>query len=233
MLFNSTARRRPSLSSSVAANSFSARALATISRPSVSVSRIGSVTELMIVKNSARSRRSLRELFARHPRPRICSIFWPRTGQPARLPWASPVWPAAAAARAPSPSVARAAQRDRGERSGAQRRHRDACAGVAVGTRCGGSDGPGRAAAAPADRACRTAARKRDRRPRAGRRSRRSRRAAGSVSTARQTDCFTPAVAGQPFEAGLGAAGEVFVVNEEVLEQLEPCEESGGRDRCA
>ena len=60
MLFSSTARRRPSLSSSLAANSFSARALATISRPSVSVSRIGSVTELMMVKNSARSRRSLR-----------------------------------------------------------------------------------------------------------------------------------------------------------------------------
>jgi hypothetical protein len=33
MLFSSTARRRPSLSSSLAANSFSARALATISRP--------------------------------------------------------------------------------------------------------------------------------------------------------------------------------------------------------
>ena len=44
MLFSSTARRRPSLSSSLAANSFSARALATISRPSVSVSMIGSVT---------------------------------------------------------------------------------------------------------------------------------------------------------------------------------------------
>ena len=63
MLFSSTARRRPSLSSSVAANSFSARELATISRPSVSVSMIGSVTELMMVKNSARSRRSFRRLF--------------------------------------------------------------------------------------------------------------------------------------------------------------------------
>ena len=71
MLFSSTARRRPSLSSSLAANSFSARALATISRPSVSVSMIGSVTELMIVKNSARSRRSLRSSSARLPRPRI------------------------------------------------------------------------------------------------------------------------------------------------------------------
>src|SRR4029450_6969403 len=49
---------------------FAPRELATISRPSVSVSMIGSVTELMIVKNSARSRRSLRSSSVRLPRPR-------------------------------------------------------------------------------------------------------------------------------------------------------------------
>jgi hypothetical protein len=40
---------------------------------------IGSVTALMIVKNSARSRRSLRTSSVRLPRPRIWSIFWPST----------------------------------------------------------------------------------------------------------------------------------------------------------
>ena len=49
MLLSATARRRPSLSSSVAASSFSARALATVIRPSVSVNKIGSVTALMML----------------------------------------------------------------------------------------------------------------------------------------------------------------------------------------
>ena len=40
---------------------------------------IGSVTALMIVKNSVRSRRSLRASSARLPRPRTWSIFCPRT----------------------------------------------------------------------------------------------------------------------------------------------------------
>ncbi len=49
MLFIRTAPRRPSLSSSVAVKSVSARAFAVSSRPSVSVSRIGSVTALMML----------------------------------------------------------------------------------------------------------------------------------------------------------------------------------------
>jgi hypothetical protein len=79
MLLSSTARRRPSLSSSVAANSFSAREFATISRPSVSVRRMGSVTALMIVKKRARSRRSRFTSSPRLPRPRTCPSFCPRT----------------------------------------------------------------------------------------------------------------------------------------------------------
>ena len=49
MLFMRTAPRRPSLSSSDAVNSVSARALAMSSRPSVSVRRIGSLTALMML----------------------------------------------------------------------------------------------------------------------------------------------------------------------------------------
>jgi hypothetical protein len=49
MLFMRTAPRRPSLSSSDAVNSVSARAFAISSRPSASVSRIGSVTALMML----------------------------------------------------------------------------------------------------------------------------------------------------------------------------------------
>jgi hypothetical protein len=49
MLFMRTALRRPSLSSSVAVNSVSARVLAMRRRPSVSVSRIGSLTALMML----------------------------------------------------------------------------------------------------------------------------------------------------------------------------------------
>ena len=49
MLFSAAARRQPSLASSGAANSFSAWLLAMISLPSVSVSRIGSVTALMML----------------------------------------------------------------------------------------------------------------------------------------------------------------------------------------
>jgi hypothetical protein len=49
MLFIRTALRRPSLSSSDAVKSVNARALAMSSRPSVSVSRIGSVTALMML----------------------------------------------------------------------------------------------------------------------------------------------------------------------------------------
>jgi hypothetical protein len=49
MLFNATARRQPSLASSGAANSFSACEFAMISFPSVSVSRMGSVTALMML----------------------------------------------------------------------------------------------------------------------------------------------------------------------------------------
>ena len=49
MLFRPTARRQPSLASSGAANSFSACVFAMISLPSVSVSRIGSVTALMML----------------------------------------------------------------------------------------------------------------------------------------------------------------------------------------
>ena len=49
MLLSATARRQPSLASSGAANSFSAWVFAIISLPSVSVSRIGSVTALMML----------------------------------------------------------------------------------------------------------------------------------------------------------------------------------------
>jgi hypothetical protein len=49
MLFIRTAPRRPSLSSSVAVNSDKARLFAMSRRPSVSVSRIGSLTALMML----------------------------------------------------------------------------------------------------------------------------------------------------------------------------------------
>jgi hypothetical protein len=49
MLFSRTAPRRPSLSSSDAVNSVRARVFAISSRPSVSVSRMGSVTALMML----------------------------------------------------------------------------------------------------------------------------------------------------------------------------------------
>ena len=49
MLFSPTARRHPSLASSGAEKSFSARVFAMSSRPSVSVRRIGSVTALMML----------------------------------------------------------------------------------------------------------------------------------------------------------------------------------------
>ena len=49
MLLRAMARRRPSLSSSPADSRASARALATVMRPSVSVSKIGSVTALMML----------------------------------------------------------------------------------------------------------------------------------------------------------------------------------------
>jgi hypothetical protein len=56
MLLSATARRRPSLWSSSVASSASARALAMIIRPSPSVRRIGSVTALMMLDRSPRSR---------------------------------------------------------------------------------------------------------------------------------------------------------------------------------
>ncbi len=171
MLFNSTARRRPSLSSSLAANSFSARELATIRRPSVSVSRIGSVTELMIVKKSARSRRSFRTSSARLPRPRICSIFCPSTvAEPADVGVVAGGRPQQQQAEAAFLGVARAAQRDRGERPRAERRRRQHPARVAVGARR-----PERSAASDAEErgdqrvvAYPTAARRRARPPRCG-----------------------------------------------------------------
>jgi len=49
MLLSAMARRRPSLSSSPAESNASARALATVMRPSVSVRRIGSDTALMML----------------------------------------------------------------------------------------------------------------------------------------------------------------------------------------
>ena len=45
---------------------------------------------------------------------------------------------------------------------------------------------------------------------------------AASLSTARQTERLHAGVARQPFEAGLGAARQVLVLDEVVLEQLEP-----------
>ena len=48
MLFSVTACRRPSLWSSSAASSVSARELAMMIRPSASVNKMGSVTALMI-----------------------------------------------------------------------------------------------------------------------------------------------------------------------------------------
>ncbi len=56
MLLRATARRHPSRLSSPAVSSISAPALATRMRPSASVSRMGSVTALMIENSQLRSR---------------------------------------------------------------------------------------------------------------------------------------------------------------------------------
>ncbi len=70
-----TAPRRPSLSSSDATNSDRARALAMSSRPSVSVSRIGSVTAFTIVRSSDRSYSCLRSPSDSASRRSTCASF--------------------------------------------------------------------------------------------------------------------------------------------------------------
>ena len=76
MLLSSTARRRPSLSDGDVENSASARPLAISRRPSVSVSRIGSATALMIASSSERSLRNLLCPSASTSRVRSACNFW-------------------------------------------------------------------------------------------------------------------------------------------------------------
>ena len=87
MLFSATARRRPSLWSSSVASSASARALAMMIRPSLSVSKIGSVTALMMLDSRPRSRCSRRSDSSIRSVARSAAIRGPSdAAQPARLP---------------------------------------------------------------------------------------------------------------------------------------------------
>ena len=224
MLFNSTARRRPSLSSSLAANSFSARELATIRRPSVSVSRIGSVTALMIVKKSARSRRSFRTSSARLPRPRICSIFCPRTVAAQAM---SPSLPdGCRSSSSPRPSSASRTPRSgmAVNGRGAERRRRQHAARVAVVARRL-EDAAARAPRARRPGSLRVSDIGQEKRPTSSLRHAVAGNADEHVGLAVHGQADRPphaGVTGQPLERGLGAARQVLVVDEVGLEQLEP-----------